>query len=210
MRGDRPLIFQLVFVAAFVWAAVVGARAASRAVRLHGGSINQLANEARGLVVMRAALGLVFYAALGSWLFAPSAFAWAYLSVPTALRWAAAALLVPALAFFTWSYATLGGNYRGGIGLYEQHELVTRGPYAIVRHPIYLAFIVIMLLVLPLTANWIVGMSGLALVSLIALVRIPQEERQLRERFGAAWTAYASRTGRLLPVSGNRSRDERD
>lgn len=199
MPDDRPLSFQLVFGVAFLWAAIVGARAAKRAVRVHGGSINQLANEARGLVAVRATLGLVFYAALGGWLFAPHAFAWAYLSVPSALRWTSALLLVPTLAFFTWSYATLGSNYRGGIGLYDGHVLVTRGPYAIVRHPIYLAFIVIMLLALPLTANWVIGTSGLALVSLIALVRIPQEERQLHERFGAAWAAYASRTRCLLP-----------
>lgn len=85
------------------------------------------------------------------------------------------------------------------VGLYDNHALISRGPYRRIRHPIYLAFISIMLLILVLAANWVLGVSGLLLVTSIAVVRIPIEERQLHVRFGAAWESYRAGTGIMLP-----------
>lgn len=196
------LTFKGVFILAFALASTIAARTARAATRKHGGSLNQLVNEARGLVWIRAALGIVFYAALFAWLFASARVRWAYLELPLAVRWGAAIALVPVLLAFHASFRTLGTNYRGGIGLHDEHELVVRGPYAIIRHPIYAGFITIMVLVLLLSSNWVLGLSGLLLVSSIAVVRVPQEERQLHERFGPAWTAYARRTGAFVPRFG--------
>jgi protein-S-isoprenylcysteine O-methyltransferase Ste14 len=191
--------FKLAFVVAFTSAVAVATTTARRATRRHGGTLNQLSHEVRGLLVVRAVLGLVFYATLIAWLFWPRALAWTYFPVPAAMRWLGVALLLPALAFFAWSFRSLGVNYRGGVGLYDAHELVTTGPYLWIRHPIYMAFIGIMLLVLPLSANWVLSLSGLLLVLSIAAARIPTEERQLHERFGPAWETYRERTGRLVP-----------
>jgi len=193
------LWFRLVFLAAFAIAVTMAARTAKRASGAHGGTINQLGNEIRALIAIRAALGIVFYAALVAWLFWPRALAWMYLPIPEATRWIAAVLLVPVLAWFAASFNALDTNYRGGVGLYPDHVLVTSGPYRWVRHPIYAAFIAIMCLVLVLSANWVLGGSGLLLVSSIAAVRIPIEERELAERFGSRWNEYAVRTGLLLP-----------
>jgi len=191
--------FKIAFIACFVYAVWVAATTAKRATRHHGGTINQLAHELRGLIAVRAALGFVFYAALMAWLVWPRALAWSYLAVPMAVRWLAVGLLIPTLALFTMSFRALGTNYRGGVGLYERHELVTTGPYRHVRHPIYIAFIAIMLLLAPLSTNWVLGLSGLLLVTSIAVARIPVEERELRERFGARWDAYEDQTRRVLP-----------
>jgi protein-S-isoprenylcysteine O-methyltransferase Ste14 len=198
--------FKLVFASTFVVAAVVAAAAARRANAQHGGSINQLSHEVRGLVFLRAAFGVVFYFFLMSWMFWSSAFRWSYLPLPVEARWTGVALLVPAITFFTWSYRTLGANYRGGVGLHARHELVTTGPYHWLRHPIYAAFIVIMLIVLLLSSNWMLGLSGLALVSIIAAVRIPVEERELQGRFGPSWERYRARAGLLLPRMGRTTR----
>ena len=54
---------------------------------------------------------------------------------PTA--WAAAVLCVIGLAFAVWARVTLGRNWSGVVTLKEGHELVERGPYRFVRHPIY-------------------------------------------------------------------------
>lgn len=133
---------------------------------------------------MRAALGIVFYAALAAWLFFPRRLAWSYVLVPRPLRWTAAAVLIPLIGLLAWSFAALDTNYRGGVGLYRNHQLVTHGPYRFVKHPIYYAFIGIMLCVFVLSRNWLLGSSGLMLVTMIAVARIPVEERELRERFG--------------------------
>ena len=197
-------VFKIAFVVAFIIATMIAARTARAATREHGGSLNQLTNEARGLIWIRSVLGIVFYAALFAWLFATQRARWAYVDLPSALRWSAVAALVPVLLVFRWSFRQLGTNYRGGVGLYDRHELVVAGPYAVVRHPIYSAFIAIMLLVLLLSANWVLGLSGLLLVSSIAVVRIPVEEQQLGERFGSAWTDYSRHTGSLIPFVGRR------
>ena len=191
--------FKLAFGVAFAFAATVAAITARQATRRHGGPLNQLTHEVRGLVFIRAALGLVFYFALMLWLFWPRTVAWSYFRAPMALRWAAVVLLVPVLAFFAWSFRTLGTNYRGGVGLYDGHELVVVGPYRWIRHPIYAAFIGIMLLVTLLSANWVLGLAGLLLVTSIAVIRIPVEEGELHERFGQEWERYRARTGRMMP-----------
>src|SRR4051794_31553211 len=98
------LTFKAAFVLAFVFASTNAARGARAATRKHGGSLNQLVNEARGLVWIRAALGIVFYAALFAWLFAPRHARWAYIELPLAVRWGAVIALVPVLAAFHWSF----------------------------------------------------------------------------------------------------------
>ena len=122
-----------------------------------------------------------------------------YLAIPTTLRWIAVGLLIPTLILFATSFRALGANYRGGVGLYPNHVLVTTGPYRLIRHPIYLAFIAIMCLVFVLSANWLLGLSGLLLVSSIAIARIPVEERELNERFGMSWQSYSEQTGKIFP-----------
>lgn len=191
--------FKLAFGIAFLFAVTVAAQTARLAARRHGGALNHLSHEVRGLLFLRAALGIVFYAALAAWLFWPHALTWMYVPIPMTLRWTAVGLLLPALGFFTASFRALGSNYRGGVGLYPTHSLVTTGPYHYIRHPIYVAFIAIMGLVLLLSANWVLSLSGLLLVASIAVVRIPVEERQLRDHFGTEWDAYSTRTGSIVP-----------
>jgi len=119
-----------------------------------------------------------------------------YLSVIPVI---AVGLLIPTLILFATSFRALGANYRGGVGLYPNHALVTTGPYRLIRHPIYLAFIAIMCLVFVLSANWLLGLSGLLLVGSIAIARIPIEERELHERFGMSWQTYQEQTGKFFP-----------
>src|SRR3954454_3840268 len=98
--------FKLAFIIAFAVAVTIAVQTARRATRRHGGDLNQLAREVRGLILVRAGLGLVFYAALLAWLLWPEGVRWAYLPVPAPLRWIAAGLLLPVIAFFVWSFRT--------------------------------------------------------------------------------------------------------
>jgi protein-S-isoprenylcysteine O-methyltransferase Ste14 len=191
--------FKTAFAIAFTFATVVAATTARKAAHVHGAPVNQLGTEIRGLIIVRAALGIVFYAALAVWLFRPQSFPWAVLPIPPGVRWTAVALLVPVMWFFAASFRALDINYRGGVGLYDHHSLVTSGPYRYVRHPIYIAFIAIMLLVLVVSSNWVLGVSGFLLVTSIAVARIPVEERQLQERFGSTWDDYRARTNSIIP-----------
>jgi protein-S-isoprenylcysteine O-methyltransferase Ste14 len=47
--------------------------------------------------------------------------------------------------------------------------------------------------------NWIAGVLAIPAFAALCVVRIPLEEVMLRERFGAAYDAYAARTRRIIP-----------
>ena len=196
MSLDRLL--KLAFLAGFLVAAGAAIVAARRAAARHG-AVNYLRDEIRGLIPIRAVLGLVFYAALIIWLFGVPGFAWSYVRLPDGVRQAAGVLLVVTVLWLVWSYRALGSNYRAGVGLHGEHELVTTGPYRFLRHPIYLAFVLLMVLTGLMSQNWVLGLSGLSLVGILAAARVPEEERRLRERFKARWDDYQALTGAFFP-----------
>jgi protein-S-isoprenylcysteine O-methyltransferase Ste14 len=52
----------------------------------------------------------------------------------------AAAVTAAGLSVALWARAALGRNWSGAVVLKEQHDLIDRGPYAFVRHPITRAY----------------------------------------------------------------------
>ena len=109
-----------------------------------------------------------------------------------------AALTLIGLLFTVWARIYLGRNWSGVASVKADHELITGGPYALVRHPIYtglaLAFVGTALAI----GEWR-GVLAVAL-GLIAFVhRIVVEERFMRQQFGAAYDDYAMRVRALVP-----------
>jgi protein-S-isoprenylcysteine O-methyltransferase Ste14 len=79
----------------------------------------------------------------------------------------------------------------------EEHHLITSGPYAHIRHPIYIAISGFGIGFALVSGNWI--FVALAVVFIAGLlVRIPREEQMIGE-FGDQDRVYMQRTGRLLP-----------
>ncbi len=110
-----------------------------------------------------------------------------------------AVVLVPAYWLFWRSHADLGRNWSVTTELRADHGLVTSGVYARIRHPMYAAIWLIFLVQPLLVHNWIAGLSGPVAFAIMYLVRMPYEEKMMRDRFGAAYDAYCARTGRLWP-----------
>src|SRR5260370_35742580 len=54
-----------------------------------------------------------------------------------ALAWIGVVVCVAGFAFCIWARFTLGRNWSGVVTLKGGHELITSGPYALGRHPIY-------------------------------------------------------------------------
>ena len=103
------------------------------------------------------------------------------------------------LWLFWRSHRDLGANWSPSLEITEQHTLVTRGVYARVRHPMYAAQALLALAQMLLLPNGLAGIGGLLMFLAFYLVRVPREEQMMREHFGEAYTAYAARTGRILP-----------
>ena len=82
---------------------------------------------------------------------------------------------------------------------FRRGELVTRGVYALVRHPIYSAWIVFIFPGIALLCrSWL--MLGASLVSYaIFKLLIKREERYLEEKFGQAYLDYRRRVNEIIP-----------
>lgn len=106
--------------------------------------------------------------------------------------------VVIGLALAVTGAVALRTNYSSTLVIRESHELVDRGLYRVVRHPIYLGALLVAL-GLPLgTSSWIALPPMLLLIPLV-LYRIHIEERLLIEEFGDAYRSYMRRTRRLVP-----------
>jgi protein-S-isoprenylcysteine O-methyltransferase Ste14 len=118
--------------------------------------------------------------------------------LPDWLRWMGVALGAVSFVLYAWSQATLGKAWSPHLQMREEHQLVTTGPYARIRHPIYLALIGFLTGIALVTANWF--FIALLVVSLVVLaLRIPKEEQMMIEDFGEEYKVYMQRTGRLFP-----------
>ena len=93
----------------------------------------------------------------------------------------------------------LGKQYGIAARVVEGHQLVTSGPYRMMRHPIYAAMYGMLLATGLALGRW----SNLAVAILLfapgTAIRIFQEERLLRETFGAEFEAYAKSVPAVLP-----------
>jgi methyltransferase len=113
---------------------------------------------------------------------------------PWPLAAAIGALLVAALAqgLRWWAVLTLGPSWSTRIVVVPGVPPVTGGPYALVRHPNYLA-VTVELLAVPLIGGAVLTAALATLGNALLLsLRIPAEERAL----GAPWArAFAARAG---------------
>src|SRR5438477_11089067 len=67
----------------------------------------------------------------------PLTFCDRFFSYVYALWWFGVVLCVAGLAVCIWARFTLGRNWSGVVTFKAGHELITSGPYALARHPIY-------------------------------------------------------------------------
>jgi protein-S-isoprenylcysteine O-methyltransferase Ste14 len=82
---------------------------------------------------------------------------------------------------------------------WHKDQLVTTGPFRLCRHPMYAAWILIMLPAVGLIAHsWLV-MANVAVVYVAFKLLIPREDRKLEAAFASDYLAYRSQTHELLP-----------
>jgi protein-S-isoprenylcysteine O-methyltransferase Ste14 len=105
---------------------------------------------------------------------------------PAGLQMLSIIILVPGIILWLWSVFLI-------LTRVPKHELITGGPYALVKHPLYTS---VALLVLPwlgfLLNTWLGLVVGIVLY-LAARRYAPDEERELAETFGPAWDDYSAK-----------------
>jgi len=118
--------------------------------------------------------------------------------LPVWLRWTGFGVGILSVVFWTWTQVTLDTQWSAQLQLREDHHLITTGPYARIRHPLYAGLFGWCISLTLLTANWIfTAICALAFAGL--LWRVPKEEQMMIEAFGDEYKAYMQRTGRFFP-----------
>ncbi len=169
-------------------------------VRMH----NQ--KEVPLLLAVRTLFGIPFYIGILLWAFVPKWMNWSTLALPDWARMTGLFLGAAAIVLNLWSHHTLsrnlGNEFDPALRLNTVSALVTDGPYRVIRHPIYASFLLMQVATLLLTANWLIGLSGIAIILAVILIRIPEEERLLANSFGTEFENYKTSTGAFLPSIG--------
>jgi protein-S-isoprenylcysteine O-methyltransferase Ste14 len=93
----------------------------------------------------------------------------------------------------------LGRQFRIRAGLWEDHELVRSGPYAIVRHPIYASLLAMLLSTLLLLTPWQWALVSLAAFLTGTEIRVRTEDRLLESRFREVFREYRNKVPAYLP-----------
>jgi protein-S-isoprenylcysteine O-methyltransferase Ste14 len=116
----------------------------------------------------------------------------AVLTVALVVMWAG-------IAFRLWAIHTLGRFFRGVVHIQADHQVVTAGPYRVLRHPSYAGAMVAVLGLALAFENTVslVALFGCALAGVLYRIRV--EEQVLSSALGDAYTAYAAGTRRLVP-----------
>jgi len=114
------------------------------------------------------------------------------------IRGAGLAITLAGLAFGIWARLTIGRNWSGAVEVKENHELVRRGPYGIVRHPIYSGVLLAMLGTAIAFGRW-QGYLGFAIAFVAWQQKSLTEERFMSEQFGEAYTRYKTEVRALIP-----------
>ncbi len=110
----------------------------------------------------------------------------------------AAVLTAAGLLFSVWARWSLGANWSASVTIKDRHELVTNGPYGVVRHPIYTGMLLALLGSALAVGEWR-AVFALALAALALGRKRRLEERWMLQQFGEAYRTYARTVPALIP-----------
>ena len=109
------------------------------------------------------------------------------------------AIVVASVWFCYTSAMALGKQWALVARVIEGHDLISTGPYAIVRNPIYLAMLGMYVASALAVTRWPAALIGLIVFLAGTAIRIRAEENLLRGAFGARFSDYARRVPAFFP-----------
>jgi len=105
------------------------------------------------------------------------------------------------IGLYLWGLVTMRSQFAAsnliGAELYKEHKLVTNGPFAFVRHPLYVGVILTAVGALLLFRTW--AMVIFTPMSFFVIGRAEREEKLLEQEFGEVWKTYVSKVPKWFP-----------
>jgi protein-S-isoprenylcysteine O-methyltransferase Ste14 len=109
-----------------------------------------------------------------------------------------AIVTIGGMLFCAWARAILRTNWSARVTIKENHELVRRGPYQIVRHPIYTGFLIGLL-----GTAFVYGFTGcfvgVLVIGFAFWVKSQTEEQFMMQQFGEQYLQYRRQVRALIP-----------
>lgn len=100
---------------------------------------------------------------------------------------------------YFWGYQTLGRNFSLEVVIYQDHQLVERGPYRFIRHPMYTALLLASVGLGLMAQSWIAVIIVIIVDATAVWYRVRVEEKALVSEFGSQYLAYSKRVKRFIP-----------
>ena len=120
-------------------------------------------------------------------------------TLPVWAGWLGVVIAAAALFVFWRAHADLGLNWSPTLEIREKHELITRGIYGVIRHPMYASQWLLVIAQPLLLQNWIAGFLNLFVFIPFYLLRVKAEEQLMIDQFGEQYRAYMKNVGAVLP-----------
>ena len=150
-----------------------------------GTDLQRLQRRRKQVLIVGIAVGIVLFAITDS--------SWRMMwpGIHRSIQWSGLLLILICILGRTWCTLYIGGQ--------KQRELVTKGPYSVVRNPLYLFTLFGAAGIGALSGSMVMAVicAGFATVVFLSVVR--QEEQFLLATFPHEFPAYAARVPRLLP-----------
>ena len=109
-----------------------------------------------------------------------------------------AILTVAGILICFWARIILGRNWSGTVTIKRDHELILRGPYRFVRHPIYSGLLIGML-GSAIVYGYARCFIGVLICGVALWMKLQIEERFMTQQFGDQYTQYRRRVRALVP-----------
>jgi protein-S-isoprenylcysteine O-methyltransferase Ste14 len=120
-------------------------------------------------------------------------------TLPSWAGWLGVVLIGGAILVFWRAHADLGLNWSPTLEIREQHQLVTRGIYGYIRHPMYASQLLWIIAQPLLLQNWIAGPIDLLVFIPFYFLRVGAEEQLMLEQFGDQYRSYRQKVGAVFP-----------
>jgi protein-S-isoprenylcysteine O-methyltransferase Ste14 len=104
-----------------------------------------------------------------------------------------------AAALSWWATRHLGKQWRYVAAVTQDHELITTGPYRLIRHPIYTSIFGMLLATVFAWSWWPLGIAAVVFYVIGTEIRIRAEETLLAAHFGDRFTAWRAKTPAYIP-----------
>jgi protein-S-isoprenylcysteine O-methyltransferase Ste14 len=112
--------------------------------------------------------------------------------------WLGLVLTAVGVGISIWARVSLGANWSGVVTLKDDHELIRKGIYRWIRHPIYTGILLAMIGTAMIKGH-LRGWVGFLIVLAAFYFKARREESFLRQEFGDGFEEHAKHTGMFLP-----------